>query len=353
MMGRAFVRNVLIATLAGLAACAAFNYAIDPYQQYRIPTSYAPRFYAAFQRYENPGLARHYDFDRIVLGSSMAENIPGSLVDEAFKGGKTINLSLSAMTAYDARRVLEVALARGTVKQVIYAPDFNSFSKGVDHSGFPQAHPGFLYDNAVWNDYPYLLSIATLRKSAEIAMDLRINRFSTDRDKPWYWANAYAFGPRFAVAGIDPKQVGKNFRDFPRTLPGMQASFRANIEPLLRDNPKTEFVFVYLPFSILVWADFVQRGELETALAFKRWSFHELQKYPNARVHDFQARTEFQGLQHYKDIYHHSPAISSRVIWEMARGQERVTAENLEAGLAQLRATALAADPVRLVDEAK
>ena len=48
-MPSAFVRNVLAATLLGLALVAALNATVDPFQQYRIPTGYAARFYPVFQ----------------------------------------------------------------------------------------------------------------------------------------------------------------------------------------------------------------------------------------------------------------------------------------------------------------
>ena len=125
-MPRAFVRNVLVAALLVLAAVAALNAAVDPFQQYRIPTGYAARFYPVFQRFEASGIARHYAYERAIIGSSMTENLVASEVDRRL-GGKTFNLSLGAMTAYDARRLLEVALARGTVKQVLFNLVGNGF----------------------------------------------------------------------------------------------------------------------------------------------------------------------------------------------------------------------------------
>ena len=89
-----FIRNSLLGALVLLAIAGAINYRVDPFQQYRVPSTYAPRFYYSFQRYENPGIARHYDFDRAIVGSSFFENISGSEVDRAFGAGKTFNLCL-------------------------------------------------------------------------------------------------------------------------------------------------------------------------------------------------------------------------------------------------------------------
>jgi len=49
-----FIRNSLVGAFVLLAIAGAIDYAVDPFQQYRVPTSYAPRFYRAYQRHENP-----------------------------------------------------------------------------------------------------------------------------------------------------------------------------------------------------------------------------------------------------------------------------------------------------------
>ena len=353
-MARRFVLSALALAALVLAAAGAFNYAIDPYQQYRVPTRYEARFYAPFQRYVNPGLARHRGYDRISIGSSLTENISGSEIDRAFGGGRTINLALSAMTAYDARKLLEVALRRGGVKQVLFTLDYNGFSGAPDRTGFPDPLPTYLYDEALWNDYPYLLSIATLRKSLEIVAGRKVNRFSTDADRPWAWDGTSVFSAREVVRGLDPADLNKRFRQPPRTLEAMMASFEANVLPIVRANPQTEFIFIWPPYSVLVWADFAQRGQLEVSLAFKRRSFELLRAFPNARVHDFQGRHEvIEHLDFYKDIYHYGPVISSALMRWVAAGEDRLTAENLEERIARQREIALGVDPARVIAAAR
>ena len=115
-MARRFIANSLIAAAALLAIAGAINFEVDPFQQYRVPSWYEARFYRSFQRWENPGVARNYAFDRAIVASSFFENISGSEVDRAFGYGKTQNLCDSAMTAYDARKLIETALSTGRVK---------------------------------------------------------------------------------------------------------------------------------------------------------------------------------------------------------------------------------------------
>jgi hypothetical protein len=72
------------------------------------------------------------------------------------------------------------------------------------------------------------------------------------------------------------------------------------------------------------------------------------------RIHDFQERTGWiMDLAEYRDIYHYSPKISSQLVKDVAADKDRITPENVDAKNAQLRAMALAADPVKIVAEAR
>jgi len=265
-----FIRNSLIGALLLLAIAGAINYRVDPFQQYRIPTTYAPRFYYSFQRHENPGIARNYAFDRVIVSSSFMENISASEVDRAFGAGKTFNLSFSALTAYEAGQLLESVFAQGRVKEVIYNVDFNMFAGGLRRTGIPDPLPLYLYDERRWNDYPYVLSMATLRKSVNILLGRHEVGYREDADNPWYWGDTAEFSVKSVVEHLDFKDLNKRFKQPGRTLRGMLKSFEANLLPLVRAHPETRFIFVWPPYSILVWADFRQRDQLELSLDSRR-----------------------------------------------------------------------------------
>ena len=348
-----FIRNSLIGAFVLLAIAGAVNWRVDPFQQYRIPTTYAPRFYYFFQRHENPGIARNYDFDRAIVGSSFLENVSGSEVDAAFGAGKTFNLCFSALTAYEARQLLESVLARGKVNEVIYNVDFNMFAGDPRRTGIPDPLPLYLYDAWHWNDYPYVLSIATLKRSMNIILDRREAGYREDRDNPWYWGDTADFSVKSVVERLDFKDLNKHYRQPNRTLDGMMRSFDENLAPLVRGHPDAKFIFVWPPYSILVWADFRQRDQLDLSLEFKRRFVAALAKYPNVRMHDFQARTDWiTHLGDYRDIYHFSPKISSAMVKEIAAGHERLTPENVGERNRVLREMGLAADPGKIIADA-
>jgi hypothetical protein len=340
MGGRHFVFAVLGIALALATAVVAFNAWVDPFQHYRKAERFAPRFYNAWQRYENPGIARHYDYDRIVTGSSLMENVLPRDVDRIM-GGKTINLSVSAQTAFDAGQLLRTALATGKARQVIMNLDYNAFSGAPDRSGFSEPFPGYLYDDALWNDLPYVLGIGTLRKSVETAAGLRWSRFSSDPERMWDWMDGAHFSARKVVQGLDPADLNAHFRQPARTLEGMQASFEANLVPVIEASPRVRFSFLYAPYTILVWLDFEQRSQLEVTLAFREWLVERTARYPNVEIFDFHAEPAMVlDLGRFTDIYHHSPEMSREVIRAMHEGRNRLTRESVRANNEWLRRTA-------------
>ena len=353
-MATRFIRNSLLAAGLLLAIAGFINFEVDPFQQYRVPTKYEARFYRSFQRYENPGVARNYPFDRAIVASSFFENISGSEVDRAFGYGRTQNLCDSAMTAYDAKALIETALSTGRVKEIVYNVDYNSFSGPPTRVGFGDKLPLYLYDRARWNDYPYVLSIATLRKSVDILAGRREEGYRTDADAPWYWADGVVFSAANVIDQLDPHDMNRRYQQPQRTLDGMMRSFEANVVPLVRDHPKATFIFTWPPYSILAWIDFRRRDQLEVSLEFKRRFFEILSKYPNVRIHDFQARTDWiTNLDEYRDIYHFSPRISDALVKELGAGRERMTREDYVVRIEQLRAIALGADLDRIVAEVR
>lgn len=179
-MARNFLATVLALALGLAALVVAFNAWVDPFQHYRKAERFAPRFYNAWQRYENPGLAKHWDYDRVVTGSSLMECVIPADVDRAM-GGKTINLSVSAQTAFDAGRLLGAALRTGKPKHIIMNLDYNAFSGAPDRSGFTEPFPAYMYDDRVWNDLPYLLGVGTARKSLETVLGLKWSRSTATR----------------------------------------------------------------------------------------------------------------------------------------------------------------------------
>jgi hypothetical protein len=346
---RRWFAAVVGVAVAILAAIGAFNAWVDPFQQYRLAHAYPPRFYTSFHRYIAPGLAKHASYDTLLSGSSIVENTRNSAIGHAC-GGTGLNVAMPALTASEQALIVSTALAAKPFARAILVLDFNAFSGPPDQRN-PLAGPlpAYFYDRNPANDLPYLLSWGVLVRSWRIVNGDRSERFRTDADAPWWWADEKRFGRDEVVKRLDPRDLNAQFKQPPRDLWGMQASFRHNLMPLFAAHPKTEFVLVWPPYSIVVWADFVQRGQLETSLAFKYWVHAVTRDLPNVRVVDLQGVAEVtHDLDRYADLYHFAPAVNEWLIAEACADRHRVREDNVDTLDRELRRQALAFDPQTL-----
>ncbi|MEP7155370.1 MAG: hypothetical protein ABI905_06330, partial [Betaproteobacteria bacterium] len=230
---------------------------------------------------------------------------------------KSVNLAMAAMSAFEQRKILEIALRHHHPHRVLMTLDFNSFAPPIDASlpDIPEPLPLYLYDDNRLNDFRYLISGPVTMRALAAATGVRIGNYSTDANRAWSWDRETTFSRAKTMKDIDPADINKRFHQGPRNLEHMRASFEANIATLVVANPDTQFNFVFPPYSIVVWADFAQRKQLDVSLAFKRHVFERLRAMPNARIFDMQADASItHDLELYTDIYHFNPAINLRLL---------------------------------------
>jgi len=329
---------VLAATGTVLGLVAAVNATVDPFQQYRLASSYPPRFYALHHRWINPGIAMHATYDTALVGSSIMESTPNDVIAGAC-GGPAVNLSMPAISAAEIRTMLDTVFRTHAPRRVIVVLDFNAFAGTPDErqeSAGPL--PSYLYDGNVLNDLPYLLSGTVLRKSISILLGRQDEPFRTDANAPWYWADRMHFGRDEVLRGLDLAHLNARFSQPPRTLAGMEASFEHNILPILRDHPRTHFDLVWPPYSMLVWMDFAQRGQLDVTFSFKRLVVAATHALANTSVVDLQMHDEITtDLDQYMDIYHFAPAVNRWIIERVCAGHDRVDPASIAADEHRLR----------------
>ena len=335
--------------VAMLVAIGTFNAYVDPFQQYRIPGAYPARYYTSLHRYIAPGLAKNATYDTLLSGSSIVENTRNSAIGRACKG-TGLNVAMPALTASEQALILATAIAAKPLERAILILDFNAFSGAPDQRN-PLAGPmpSYLYDRNPFNDFPYLLSWGVLVKSWRIVTGDRTERVRTDSDAPWWWAGEKRFARDEVVKQLDPRDLNAQFQQPSRDLAGTQESFRRNLLPLFIAHPKTEFVLVWPPYSIVVWADFVQRRQLDVSLDFKRWVFDTTRGLQNVRVIDLQGVAEItHDLDRYTDLYHFAPPVNEWLINEACGDRYRVRTDNVDALGQELRRQALEFDPATL-----
>ncbi|MBB3112689.1 hypothetical protein FHS18_004790 [Paenibacillus phyllosphaerae] len=319
-----------------------FMYVVDPLQFYH-KAWYNP-IYSNEQRYQNPGLAKNYTYDTVVLGSSMTENFLPSLVNEQL-GGNTIKLSIRGSYAEEQNDIAQVALRTGQVKQVLWGIDYFALKPAdLDAEG---PYPHYLYDESFWNDYKYWFNVTPYQ---ELAKGLYKRATTTEKLKKmmgleylYNWNYYVLYGKKYAMNTYKQALTAEaGFGSNEEPLEVVQQNFTAYIESVIKAHPETEFYLYYPPYSILrqaVWRD-LNTQRYEQQLTMKKWMFDQLKAYPNVKIYDFQTEAEWTfNLDLYKDLSHHNGNVNTWITRAIGAddAKYRVTESNVDQFVTTLR----------------
>lgn len=327
-------------SLAAAAAIFALTVLIDPLQFYHRATWYTPRF-STEERYQNPGLAKNWDYDTIIIGTSMTENFLPSQVGEQL-GGKVMKLSIEGSTADEHHKMAKLALSTGKVKRVLWGLDY--FSLKADSADDSYRFPDYLYDDQWWNDYKYLFNYSVFDQFFTSLKATFVQHLKPQNLEYLYnWNYAVTFGKdrvakSYAQANVNEVYFGLN----EETLDVVQKSFNDNILSLVKAYPDVEFDFYYPPYSVLrqvVWYN-TNPGRFDNQLQMRKWMYEQFAKLPNVKLYDFQAEDDWTyDLDLYKDLSHHKQDVNSWIAEAIGRDdpQYRVTDANVDELNAELK----------------
>lgn len=326
---RTLLQFAVFALLLAAGICAA-TVVIDPLQFYRKSVLFPPVF-STEQRYQNPGLAKNYDYDTIIIGTSMTENFLPSVVNKALNG-KTMKLSMRGSTADEHYKIAKLALETGHVRQVLWGLDYFSLKKNDPEAAAD--FPEYLYDDHWWNDYRYWFNYSVYEMWLKgIARGL-LPGGRQDLEHLNNWNDESAFGAAKVVNSYrNAKREEAYFSLNEEPLDEVQDRFNRYIYGLVEAFPDTEFYFFYPPYSVLrqeVWKatnEVRYRNQLEMGV----WMFERLDKLPNAKVYNFQTESDWTyNLDLYKDLSHYKQDVNTAIAEAIGRDDPkyRMTPEN-------------------------
>lgn len=109
------------------------------------------------QVYQNPGIARNFDYDSLIVGSSMTELLYPSLFEKEY-GVHPVKVSYSGATTKNINIILNQAYNhhKGEIKYVFWGLDI--YASEVPEDSLNMEQPEYLYDDKVFNDLSYILN---------------------------------------------------------------------------------------------------------------------------------------------------------------------------------------------------
>ena len=310
-------------SLAMFLAVAALVIYVDPFFHYHRPLENFP-YQVDNQLSQNPGMAKHMDYDSVILGSSMTVNFNTDWFLELMDLN-TIKLSYSGAYPKDQSNIMKIIFnSEHEVKKVFLGIDVITYMGGVNETKYPI--PEYLYDDNYFNDIQYVLNKDVLLNYVLRPM---ADPDPTDLATVYasWWTEEY-YNEQWVLHNyMDPEKVEKEI-PAEEYLPGTEKNLTVNICPYIEENPDTQFIIFFPPYSILFWNDVLKGNHLEATMEEYRYIAERLNEYDNVEVYFFPDREDIVlDLNHYADYSHYHPDYNRFMTECFAKGEVGLVAK--------------------------
>lgn len=336
MNAKQWLKYLIFSIICFICVICLFNYIIDPFQHYRQATIYTFN-YSGNQRYLNSGLAKNYNFNSIVIGTSMTENF--TLDKTKIIMNNPIKLSIAGGQAYQFKQILNIAFSKHQIQTVLFGLDVYSFLNAKEDSN---ELIDCLYDDSLFNDYKYLLNLDTLKRAFKIlfSKDNRKSKKEYNYNHMFEWQNNNQknFTLERVIDNYNNRDKQFSHHKNSWNLIQLENNFDNNLYKLIIENKNTKFIFFFPPYSILTYKDWEEKDSLDTILKFKEYIYNKLITLENVSLYDFQIAKEItHNLNNYKDITHYSQNISFWIIDQIYDGNFLLNSKNQNKSIVQFR----------------
>ncbi|RKM61590.1 SGNH/GDSL hydrolase family protein [Butyrivibrio sp. XB500-5] len=322
-----FINRLIVTAIVLAIAIGAVVYAFDPFYHFHKPW-FGMKAVLNDKEYQCIGTLRNFDYDALIVGSSVMENNNNAWYDEAYNV-KSIKAIRSYGATADLCYLLDEAFKDHDIKYVFYNIDPSSLSADAETTYESTGCPMYLYDNNPFNDVQYLFNKDVLFEKIPYQL---ANALSSDYDEglSYNWAKWKEFGPHMAL--------GLYYR--PREVKDMmeETAYTENLEKNIAlltsevaSHQETQFIFFYPVYSMLWWDGIVRTGERDAYIYNEKEMTKALLQYDNVRVFCFQNDRDIAtNLEYYMDSLHFSPDINKLMLDNMVSGEGEMTLDNYE-----------------------
>lgn len=310
---------------------AASTILIDPFLHYHGPLSFL-EYPLKDERYQNDGIARHYQYDSIITGTSMSQNFKCSEFDELWDAN-SVKMAYSGATFHELNDNLRRAFSyHPEIKYVLCSLDGNRLNISAQEDEYT-GYPEYLYDENIFNDVNYLLNKEVVPKTLAVINYTRAGEMTPDRDMYGNWSQYMSFGSEAVLKDFTPLPVSDE--EIPITeedVNRITENITQNLLQTALEHPDTEFYFFFPPYSICYWDSLVRSKQIGLQLEAQKLTARLLLTAENVYVYDFSNRLDIiSNLNNYADTLHYSDSINSEILSCMREGRQELTYESVDA----------------------
>ncbi|MBR1659370.1 MAG: hypothetical protein IJ705_03540 [Oscillospiraceae bacterium] len=330
MMPKKWITSFLCLVLAVLLLLSAAAWVVDPYLQFRIRDN----AYLLSGRFVDAGLIRNYDYDTLMIGSSMTQNFDMELFRSEM-GCKPLHVSLGGLNADEMDELVQAAYAAGKAETLYLCVDLSYFTDEPEPSQFPP----HLFRTDPLSRLRYLLSYEVWFRYLPIDLGLLVfdrlglpmpRKFADSRsiDRLENWSGEEPVGEDVFLHNVWVEAMQPHKIDEEAVWREIQPRIDAFLNRF--DFDYGRHIFFFPPYSCLFWYNsyFTQYFRL-----YQRAKIYFVERADamGAEVFDFQSAPFTADMSIYRDVLHYGPEINDWMTRCFASGDYRATAENIAA----------------------
>lgn len=311
-------------------------FAVDPFYQFRYEQNH---YFNNTAKFPGPGLVKNYDYDTLILGSSMTQNFDMDLFREEL-GARPLHIGIGGMGIDELLAYIRLSEQVGKCENYYICIDQYMLT---DAESFKT--PEYLFrDDAVsalryllsyevWFRYLPLDAALTAANGLQLPLPAKFAQ-SSDIDLLANWENDYAFGEDAVIRNYLRDEYGVSKVE----TEGLYERMTAWTDKLFDSLPgeKERYHFFFPPYSVLFWCDAKHDGYFEIYQEAKRY-FLEKARSCGIEVFDFQSAECVYDLNNYKDITHYRGEINDWMVSSFADGSYRLNEDVIDPNIAKLR----------------
>lgn len=333
MLKRDFIR-IIILIMGVFFFIAMVMIVIAPYFHYHKPLK-GLKYSFLDQRYTNDGIIRNFDYDAIIIGTSMTENFKVSQFNTLFKVN-SIKVPFAGGGPKEINDTLERALKKNkNLKLVLRGIDYSHLLKKASDMNYND-YPEYLYDDNVFNDYKYILNKKLIINSLSQMLINTINKTDNlDFDRYSNWSNSYLYGKEVLLKNYvrnEKEKKEKNLNEVEKNI--LLENIKQNFLKLPLQYPEVHFIYFITPYSILYWDGLNQSKELVKQFEIEKIFLEEVFKVKNIEIYSFfNDYSMITNLENYKDPGHYSGEVNEKILKLISENKFQLTATNYKSYL--------------------
>lgn len=343
MSGKKWVKIMLRSCIVILALIGGGVAFVDPWFHYHKPWK---NFYYILhdERYMNDGIAKNFEYEALLTGTSMTENFKTSEIERLF-GVTAVKLPFSGGSYKEVNSIVETALKKSDndIKLVIRGLDNSMMLQPADAMRYEETtYPSYLYNDRILDDVEYLLNKKVVIESI-IPDTLKLLRHKeggiTSFDDYANWNKFYKFGKETVEANYNRLNKADKMKPFTGSDRDMlKDNIKKNVTKIADEYPDIQFYYFITPYSFLYWDSLIQSGEFYRTLEAEQLAIQEILNHPNIKLFSFNNRFSMTcNLDNYKDVVHYGEWVNSKILQWMENGDYQLSKENYEEYLKQVK----------------